>query len=227
MNAGWRRPSRLPSGILYRLRLCPLYLIPAVLLWNYIRSGSASPGQAHCAPRLFLLPDVPARLAVVGGVAIVLATLAPAAHGRSDASVREMIGFHREDIRAAASRYDVDPRLVGTIVHVTHRDQPAPFREDALERVVVSAWAVNMRRALRIGAPRPVETRRHPLPRIFEAGSLSGSGVRTSAGSPASTGPGRRQDRARRSVPAHPREAAGDFFIQIRDRSIPRRLDFD
>jgi hypothetical protein len=36
----------------------------------------------------------------------------------------------------------VDPRLIGAIVYVTHRDQLAPFR-DAIERIIMGAWAAD------------------------------------------------------------------------------------
>lgn len=65
-------------------------------------------------------------------------------HRRSDASVRALIGAHRDSIISAAATYRVDPRLIASIVYVTHRDQLSPFR-DAIERIVVSAWAVNLR----------------------------------------------------------------------------------
>jgi len=135
------------------LRLCPLYLIPAVLLWDYLRSMSTPSGQAigkrHA---LFLLPDRAARLAVAGVVSVALVTVAFAAHRCSDAAVRQLVSDHRESIRAAAARYDVDPRLVASIVYVTHRDQLSPFR-GALERLVISAWAKNMRRELGLRPP--------------------------------------------------------------------------
>jgi hypothetical protein len=136
------------------LRLGPLYLVPAVLLWDYIRSTSTpSSQQVAGAPHgLFLLADRPARVAVAGVVSVALVTFAFAAHRRSHAAVRTLVSDHRESIRAAAARYDVDPRLIASIVYVTHRDQLSPFR-GALERLVMTAWAKNMRRELGIGPP--------------------------------------------------------------------------
>ncbi len=119
------------------LRVCPLYLVPAVLLWGYVRGRHG----------LFLLPDRVSRLAVAGVAGVALITVALGAHRRSDAAVRKLVSDHRESIRAAGARYDVDPRLVASIVYVTHRDQLSPFR-GALERLVISAWAKNMRREL-------------------------------------------------------------------------------
>lgn len=52
----------------------------------------------------------------------------------------------------AAARYDVDPRLVASIVKVTHRDHLSPFR-GALERLVIAAWARNLRRDFRLRPP--------------------------------------------------------------------------
>jgi hypothetical protein len=108
------------------VRLSPLYLIPAILLWDYIRSISRLSGGARSS--LFLLPDRASRLAVAGVVGVALVTLAFALHRRSDASARQLVSEHRGSIQAAADRYDVDARLIGSIVYVTHRDQLSPFR---------------------------------------------------------------------------------------------------
>jgi hypothetical protein len=59
----------------------------------------------------------------------------------------------------------VDPRLVASIVYVTHRDQLSPFRA-SLERLVVTAWAQNLRGWLGIGPPdgvREIGTDVNPL----------------------------------------------------------------
>jgi hypothetical protein len=154
----WLLSATVPAGAspftlaLNALRLCPLYLIPSVLLWDYIRSTSAPSGQGDGWHGLFLLPDRAARVAVAGIVSLALLTVAAGAYRRSDASVRQLVSNHRESIRAAAARYDVDARLVASIVYVTHRDQLSPFR-DALERVVMSAWARNLRREFGLRPP--------------------------------------------------------------------------
>jgi hypothetical protein len=141
------------SSFLNALRLCPLYLIPAVLLWDYIRSTSTPDWQASGKrPGLFLMANRASRVAVAIVVGVMLITFALAAHRRSEASVRKLVSNHRESIRAAATRYDVDPRLIASIVYVTHRDQLSPLR-DALERLIISAWARNMRREFGIGPP--------------------------------------------------------------------------
>ncbi len=131
------------------LRLCPLYLIPAVLLWDYLRSTATPAGQAvETAGQwrgFFLLPNRASRVAVATVVGVALVTFALAGRRRSEASVRELVSDHRASIRAAAARYDVDPRLIASIVYVTHRDQLSPFR-DSLERLIISAWAMNLQR---------------------------------------------------------------------------------
>jgi hypothetical protein len=138
---------------LHALRLCPLYLIPAVLLWDYIRSISTPDWQASGKRHgLFLLANRASRVAVAVVVGVMLVTFALTAHRRSEASVRKLVSNHREAIRAAATRYDVDPRLIASIVYVTHRDQLSPFR-DALERLMISAWSRNMRREFGMGPP--------------------------------------------------------------------------
>lgn len=135
------------------LRLCPLYFIPAVLLWDYFRSMSTPSAQAIGKRHsLFLLPDRAARMAVMGAACVALVTVALAAQRRSDAAARELVSGHRESIRAAAVRFDVDPRLVAAIIYVTHRDQLSPFK-GALERLVISAWARNLRGELGIRGP--------------------------------------------------------------------------
>ncbi len=157
----WSAAPRFALALMV-LRLCPLYLIPAVLLWDYLRSTSTPAWQAGQAAGkrhgLFLLPNRAARVAVATVAAVMLVTFALAAHRRSEASVRKLVSDHRESIRAAAARYDVDPRLIASIVYVTHRDQLSPFR-DALERLIISAWAKNMRRELGTGSPDKIEER--------------------------------------------------------------------
>ena len=131
------------------LRLCPLYFIPAVLLWDYLGVSSTQPMQTN---GLFLLPDRWSRLAVTGAVGVALVIFALGAHRRSDAAVRKLVSDHRGAIHAAAGRYDVDPRLIASIVYVTHRDQLSPFR-GALERLVISTWARNLRGELGLKGP--------------------------------------------------------------------------
>jgi hypothetical protein len=135
------------------LRICPLYFIPAVLLWDHLRSLARPSEEASAGrDRLFLLPDRTARIAVAGVAGVALVTITLAAHRRSDASVRTLVSEHRDSIRAAAARYDVDPRLIASIVYVTHRDDLSPFR-GALERFLISAWARNLRRDFRMRPP--------------------------------------------------------------------------
>lgn len=135
--------------LLLVLRLCPFYFIPAVLLWDYLRSTSTPSWQLDetAGPRLgfFLLPNRASRAAVATVVVVALVTFAMAARRSSEASVRKLVSDHRSSIRAAATRYDLDPRLIASIVYVTHRDQLSPFR-DALERLIISAWSMNLER---------------------------------------------------------------------------------
>jgi hypothetical protein len=159
IRVGTERPAAAQLALM-ALRLCPLYLIPAVLLWDYLRStaNTAWQGEQPAGKRrdLFLLPNRAARVAVAAVAVAMLVTFALAVSRRSESSVRKLVSDHRESIRAAGARYDVDPRLIASIVYVTHRDQLSPFR-DALERLTISAWARNMRRELGIGAPDKIE----------------------------------------------------------------------
>jgi hypothetical protein len=137
------------------LRLAPLYLIPAVLLGDHLRSIATPDGT-----RLFLLRDRTARLAVAAAVALAAVTFGAAAYRRSDAAVQRLLREHRGLILAAARQHDVDPRLIAAVVYVTHRDQLSPFR-DTLERLLVHAWAANLRR----------DTGQRPPERIHENGT--------------------------------------------------------
>jgi hypothetical protein len=123
------------------LRVSTLYLIPLILLWQHVWDAwHARPALAGPRTSLFLVPSRASRAAVATVLALAIVTTASALHKRSDASVRTLVSKHRELIRAAARQYDVDPRLIGAIVYVTHRDQLAPFR-DEVERIVMAAWA--------------------------------------------------------------------------------------
>lgn len=143
--AEWSK-APLHTFLLNVLRLCPLYLIPAVLLWDYLRAtATAAESATDQLHGFFLLTNRASRVAVIGVVGVALVTFALAAHRRSEASVRKLVSDQRASIRAAAARYDVDPRLIASIVYVTHRDQLSPFR-DALERLVISTWKMNLHR---------------------------------------------------------------------------------
>jgi hypothetical protein len=159
VGTDWGYAPQLALALMF-LRLCPLYLIPAVLLWDYLRSTSTPAWEAGQAAGkrhdLFLLPNRASRVAVATVACVMLVTSALAMSRRSEASVRELVIDHRELIRASAARYDVDPRLIASIVYVTHRDQLSPFR-DASERLIISAWAKNMRRELGTGPPDNIE----------------------------------------------------------------------
>ncbi len=144
------------SRALMILRLCPLYLIPAVLLLAHIRSASAALWKGKGRPGLFLLPDRAARVAVACTVVLGLVAFALAAHRRSDARIRDLLREHRESICEAAAEYDVDPRLIASIIYVTHRDQLSPFR-NVLERILISTWSMNMRREIGSRGPERME----------------------------------------------------------------------
>ena len=123
------------------LRISPVYLVPLILLWDHLRSTSASrwlaAGRRH---DLFLLPDRASRIAVAWALILVAAAAIASGHRRSDGQVRALVTEHRDAISRAAAEYNVEPRLIAAIVYVTHRDQLAPFR-DTLERLVLAAWA--------------------------------------------------------------------------------------
>jgi len=151
----WMVMPRAPRPLilaLYLLRVCPLYLVPALLLADYLRAAAAPAEPGSRFGGFLLLQGGTANAAVAGTVALALLTAGLSAHRRSDANVQALVGAHRKAIADAGRQYGVDPRLIASIVYVTHRDQLSPFR-DELERVLVSAWGRNMRGEIAIGPP--------------------------------------------------------------------------
>lgn len=124
--------------LLTALILCPLYLMPAVLLCDYLRATTKQTTDQRQG--FFLLTNRASRFAVAGVIGISLVTFALAAQRRSDANVRKLVSQHATAIQSAAARYDVNPRLIAAIVYVTHREQLSPLR-DNIERLLTSAWA--------------------------------------------------------------------------------------
>ncbi len=114
------------------VRLAPLYLIPLILLLAHVRRATP--------PAFFFSSGRGSRLALAAIVAVSSFGVVSALHRRSDTTVRHLVAEHRDTIRAAALQYEVDPRLVGAIIYVTHRDQLSPFR-GALERMAMAGWA--------------------------------------------------------------------------------------
>ncbi|NOT64018.1 MAG: hypothetical protein HOP19_27710 [Acidobacteria bacterium] len=126
-------------SLLTALAMCPLYLIPAVLLCDYLRASLKQLDDQSNG--FFLLTNRAARFAVASVIGISLVTFALAAQRRSEANVRKLVSQHAAAIQSAATRYDTDPRLIAAIVYVTHRDQLSPFR-DAVERLFTTAWGM-------------------------------------------------------------------------------------
>jgi hypothetical protein len=137
ITAGQSTPVSLFGFISIALRVSPLYLIPMVLLLDHLRATTESDDLRERG--FFLLRDRSARLVAVSIVVVGVASSALALHRSSEGTVRTLVRDHRASIIAAAARHDVDPKLMASIVYVTHRDQLSPFR-GALERLIVSVW---------------------------------------------------------------------------------------
>lgn len=120
-------------------RLSPFYLIPLLLLLDYLRVTLAARSLQETG--LSLLSNRAARTLTLGLATIAGLTVAAGLFRSSDAATRRLVLQHRQPIIAAASRYDVDPKLIAAIVYVTHRDQLSPFR-DALERTAIGMWTL-------------------------------------------------------------------------------------
>jgi hypothetical protein len=160
-DARWAA-ANMPGGppllqrVSFALGVASLYLLPALLLWDYIRQTMPSSRMIECRHGLFVVSGRTARVVVaLVAVAGVVAGIS-AAQRRSETSVRHLVREHRGLIAGAAARYGVDARLVAAIVYVAHRDQVSPFR-DSLERLAMAAWAANLRADAGLGPPDHVE----------------------------------------------------------------------
>ena len=121
-----------------------------------VRSDQQYASESLDRSGLFLLSGRAARIAVAAALGLAIVTVGAASYRRSDASVRALVRTHRHAIQAAASQYEVDPRLIAAIVYVTHRDQLSPFR-DSLERLFISAWMLDIRAEFGIRPPDHVD----------------------------------------------------------------------
>lgn len=121
--------------------ISPMYLIPGVLIYDYLRDATKTPDGGM--PGFFLLTGGASRAAIGAAAGVAILTLAVAAQRRPEDEVRALVNQHRGTIRAAAARYDTDPRLMAAIVYVTHRDQLSPFR-DSMERIFSTAWTIGL-----------------------------------------------------------------------------------
>lgn len=127
--------------VMAALFMGPMYLIPGVLLYDYLRDAAKASDVS--TPGFFLLTGRASRAAIVAAVGVSILTMAFASQRRSEEDVRALVGQHRAAIDAAAARYDTDPRLIAAIVYVTHRDQLSPFRA-SIERIFSTAWTVGL-----------------------------------------------------------------------------------
>jgi hypothetical protein len=129
------QPNQLLWQMWLFIGLAPLYLIPFVLLVDYLRTGFLDPSETD----FLVLPTRPARVAglVIGSVAML--SLGLSLWRPSDAVVRDRVLSHRAGILKAASDYEVDPRTIGAIAYVTNRYQISPFRS-LIERLVMEEW---------------------------------------------------------------------------------------
>jgi hypothetical protein len=147
--------SRIPmeDAAMILVRVGPLYLVPAVLLIDYLLASRERHEEERRTWRgLFLLPGGGARLALAVIVFVAAGSGLAALHRRSEGSVRGLVATHSGAIDEVARRYDLDPRLLASIVYVAHRDEVSPFRA-TLERVAVGAWAASLRSQLGLRAP--------------------------------------------------------------------------
>lgn len=118
------------------LGAAPLYLIPLILIVEFIRREGEAP---DARPSFFLMRAHGARTVAISLLSVAVATLIAASwHPSADDSRRMVLG-HRNEIIAAARNNGVDPGVVAAILFVTQREQITPFRQRA-EAIAVGAW---------------------------------------------------------------------------------------
>ena len=116
--------------------LAPLYLIPVVLIADFLRTESETPGAAS---RFFLLRGTPARIMGLAVGTLAILSFVVAIWRPSDEAARRTTLAHHDAIVAAASEYGVDPAVVAAIAYVTQRYQITPFR-GTIERLAMAIW---------------------------------------------------------------------------------------
>lgn len=125
----------------------PLYLIPMVLLVDYLWGDSWQKPESD----FLLLPETSARATGLVVAAVATVTLGAVMWRPSDAAVRQRVISLRSEIVDAASEYGVDPAVIGSIVYVTNRYQITPFR-NRIERLVMTAWLADPKSNYNIAA---------------------------------------------------------------------------
>lgn len=126
-----------PWQWLMLLFVSPLYAFPMLIAWRLRRKTLSAEAWADGGSFFFL-----SRFARGLGWATVLATVLlgitalwrPSEHG-----TRELLLAHRDDIRAASAKAGLDPRLLASILFVTHREHTTPFRA-GVEETAAAAW---------------------------------------------------------------------------------------
>jgi hypothetical protein len=129
-----------PTGILFGgailSGLVSLYLIPGVLLVDYLRAFLDRPPQGS---DFLLLHESVARRVGFAIAGLALVSLVVATWRTGDAATRRLVNAQRTAIIDAGREFNVDPAVIAAIMYVTHRYQISPFR-DKTERVAMAAW---------------------------------------------------------------------------------------
>jgi hypothetical protein len=116
--------------------LASLYLIPAVLVADFLRTEPKAP---QAVPEFFLLRGTPARIVGFAVGAFTVVALVIAMWRPSDEAARRTTLAYHDEIIAAASEYGVDPAVIAAITYVTQRYQITPFR-GTVERLAMTVW---------------------------------------------------------------------------------------
>lgn len=133
-------PGSWTNNPLAVLMAIPLYLVPLVIAERQRWRTHAPETWAEAGA--FFLPTPLGRVATaLGALAVVLMCVA-AFWRPSERETREQLLAHRDDILSASARAHVDPRLVASILFVTHREHTTPFRS-ALEEMAAAAWLLD------------------------------------------------------------------------------------
>lgn len=129
-----------PFHSLLPLIVSPLYLLPVLIAghrWRLARSESTR------AQRSALAGSRSARALMAGVVLAAFGTVLLALWRPPEASTRATLLEHRQAILDVSARARIDPRLLASILFVTHREHTTPFRS-AVEEVAVGAWVKDL-----------------------------------------------------------------------------------
>ena len=127
------------GGLHVKGALLLFYIIPfMILLFQILKAWSSAHWQGEPSYLLLttqrFMPYIPVALCI-GGVLCVL----PFLRHHQEADVRKLVLQHRTSIIQASQTYNLDPRVVASVIYVNHREYISPSRY-RLENLLMTLW---------------------------------------------------------------------------------------